>query len=614
MSLSQSLSISLAGLNANQRSLDVVAGNIANAETEGYTRKTVSQTALIANDRVNGVRVGEVERVLNAEVQSQARSLAGVNVGNGITADYLNRLDVAFGAPGEPTAIDTTFNNAIASLEALSTSPEDFNAQIQALNDLQIFTSQLNSLTDTIQGLRQEADFGIQQSISQANDALASLEDVNRRILTNGSTSENSAFLQDERDQYIDQLSQLIDIEVTPTANNGVNITTTSGLTLFSSGPAQLNFVQAGTVVANSSTENGTLFNPTITSGNDIFTNLLGSIGVQEGAVAAYGEIRDDVLVEVQNQLDAFAAQISLAISNVDVDSTAVAGGLAVDTVGAVDGNQVSLGFTDATGQAQSVTLIQVSDPALLPVDNGFTAEPNDIVIGVDFNSPTAAADIQAALDAELPTNGISFATAGTTLSVTTAGVASVDDLSANITNSGFTDNGVAFALFQDGQSGGAFTNEVGVSGGQVGYAGRIQLSAQVLADPSLLSRFTSNVGNTGDSSRVDFILEQINEDTVTVSPNTGIGSASNPITTTASDFLQTIISTQGQRSQAAQNASDASQISFNNVQAIFQSESEVNIDVELARLIELEQAFQANARVLTTIQDLADALFNAVR
>ena len=614
MSLSQSLSISLAGLNANQRSLDVVAGNIANAETEGYTRKTISQTALIANDRVNGVRVGEVERVLDAEVQSQARSLAGVNVGNGITADYLNRLDVAFGAPGEPTAIDTTFNNAIASLEALSTSPEDFNAQIQAVNDLQVFTSQLNSLTDTIQSLRQEADLGLQQSISQANDALAGLEDVNRRILTNGSSSQSSAFLQDERDQYIDQLSQLIDIEVTPTANNGVNITTTSGLTLFSSGPAQLNFTQSGTVVPNSSTENGTLFNPTVSLGSNVFANLLGPIGVQEGAVAAYGEIRDDVLVEVQSQLDAFAAQISLAISNVDVASTPVAGGLAVDTAGLVDGNQVSLGFTDATGQAQSVTLIQVSDPSLLPVNNDFTANPNDIVIGVDFNSPTAAADIKAALDAQLPTNGISFATVGTTLSVTTAGVASVDDLSANITNSGFTDNGVAFALFQDGRSGGAFTNEVGASGSLVGYAGRIQLSDEVLADPSLLSRFTSNVGNTGDSSRVDFVLEQIREDTVTVSPDTGLGSASNPITTTATDFLQTIISTQGQRSQSAQNASEASQISFNNVQAIFQSESEVNIDVELARLIELEQAFQANARVLTTVQDLADALFNAVR
>jgi len=348
--------------------------------------------------------------------------------------------------------------------------------------------------------------------------------------------------------------------------------------------------------------------------GSNVFTNLLGPIGVQEGAVAAYGEIRDDVLVDVQSQLDAFAAQISLAISNVDVDSTAVAGGLAVDTAGVVDGNQVSLGFTDATGQAQNVTLIQVSDPALLPVDNDFTANPNDIVIGVDFNSPTAAADIQAALDAALPTNGISFATAGTTLSATTTGAASVNDLSANITNSGFTDNGVAFALFQDGRSGGAFTNEVGISGSQVGYAGRIQLSNEVLADPSLLSRFTSNVGNTGDSSRVDFILEQINEDIAIVSPDTGLGSASNPITTTASDFLQTIISTQGQRSQSAQTASEASQISFNNVQAIFQSESEVNIDVELARLIELEQAFQANARVLTTVQDLADALFNAVR
>lgn len=613
MSLSQSLNISLAGLNANQRSLDVVAGNIANAETEGFTRKTISQTALVADDRVNGVRVGDVERVLNTEVQSQARTLAGVNVGNGITADFLNRVDVAFGAPGEPTAIDTTFNNAIASLEALSTSPEDFNAQIQAVNDLQVFTSQLNSLSDTIQDLRQEADLALQQSISQANDALSSLEDVNSRILTNGSASANSAFLEDERDQYIDQLAQLIDIEVTPTSNNGVNITTTTGLTLFSSRAADLNFTQAGTVVPSSSTENGTLFNPTVSLGSNVFTDLLGPIGVQEGAIAAYGEIRDDVLVDVQAQLDEFAAQISLAISNVDVDSTTIAGGLAVDTAGIIDGNQASVGFTDATGQAQTVTLIQVSDPTLLPVDSDFTADPSDIVIGVDFNSATAAADIQAALDAALPTNGVSFATAGTTLSVTTVGVATVDALTANVTNSGFTDNGVAFSLFQDGTRGDTFTNEVGASGSKVGYAGRIQLSSEVLADPSLLSRFTSGVGNTGDSSRVDFVLNQINDDVATISPDTGIGSASNPITTTAADFLQTIISTQGQRSEAAQNASDASQISFNNIQSIFQSESEVNIDVELARLIELEQAFQANARVLSTVQELADVLFNAV-
>ncbi|MEP1441920.1 MAG: flagellar basal body rod C-terminal domain-containing protein, partial [Hyphomicrobiales bacterium] len=384
--------------------------------------------------------------------------------------------------------------------------------------------------------------------------------------------------------------------------------------TLFSSSAANLNFTQAGTVVPNSSVENGTLFNPTVSLGSNVFTNLLGPIGVQEGAVAAYGELRDDVLVDVQNQLDAFAAQISLAISNVDVDSTAVAGGLAVDTAGIADGNQVALGFTDTTGAAQTVTLIQVSDPTLLPVENDFTADPNDIVIGVDFNSATADADIQAALDAALPANGITFATAGTTLSVTSSTAATIDALSASVSNSGSTDNGLPFSLFQDGQFGGTFSNEVGASGSQVGYASRIQVSTEVLNDPSLLSRFTSNVGNTGDSSRVDFILEQINEDVSTISPDTGIGSAANPISTTAADFLQTIISTQGQRSEAAQNASEASQVSFNNVQSIFQSDSQVNIDVELARLIQLEQAFQANARVLTAVQDLADALFNAVR
>lgn len=615
MSLSQSLNISLAGLNANQRGLDVVAGNIANAETEGYTRKTISQTALSSDDRVIGVRVGDVTRILNEEVQSQVRTLAGQNVNNEITADYLNRLDVAFGTPGEPTALDTAFNNALASLEALSTSPEDFNAQIQAVNDLQVFTSQLNSLSDTIQSLRQEADLGIQQSVDQANDVLRNLEDVNRRILSSGSGATNSAFLADERDGYIDQLAQIIDINVTSTPNNGVSIQTTSGITLFSTRSAVLEFTQAGTIVPNSSNENGTLFNPTVSLGGSNFrTDLFGPVGVEEGALAAYGNIRDGVLVEVQSQLDAFAAQISLAISTVDVEATQFPGGLSVDVNGITNGNEVSLAFTDPTGQQQTVTLVQVDDPSLLPVDSDFTADPNDIVIGVDFNSATVASDIQAALDAAVPSNNIFISAFSTNLSVSSILPATVDGLSAGITNAGFTDNGVAFGLFQDGELGSTFTNEVGANGSKTGYAGRIQLASQVLADPSLLARFTSTLGNTGDSSRVDHIINQLNNDISTISPTTGIGSTANPISATAADFLQSIISTQGQRSASAQTALNASQLSFNNVQERFQSESEVNIDVELARLIELEQAFQANARVLTTVQDLADVLFNAVR
>lgn len=611
MSLSSSLNIALSGLNVTQRGIDVTAGNIANAETEGFTRKTISQTSLSSQDRVIGVRSGNVERVLDAQVQSQLRTVAGENVNNQIQSDFLGRLDVAFGQPGSPTAIDTTFNSALASLEALSTTPENFNAQLQAVSDLRVFTSQLNSLSDTIQQLRREADIGIADSVSQANNALQALEDINGQILANGAG--NTAFLQDDRDRLIDELSQIVDINVQEFENGGVNIQTTTGITLFSARAFELEFTQAGTVVPETSRENGTLDTVTVSFGSStVIQDLFGPSGAQEGALAAYGQLRDTTLVQAQAQLDEFVAQLSLAISNNEVAATAIADGQQVDTAGAQDGNTVSLSFTNTAGAAQNVTLVQVDNPSNLPVDQDFTANPNDIVIGVNFNSATAAADIQAALNTLSPANGVIVGNVGSTFSFAAPGAANVDELSASITNSGFT-NGLPFTLFQDGDFGAAFTNSPGNANSTTGFAQRVQVSQAIIDDPSLLSRFNAGNQNTGDSSRVDFVLDRIRNNQQTYSPSTGIGTPSNPVQATSADFLQTIISTQGQRSASAASRADASQVSFNNVQDRIQSESSVNIDRELANLIELEQAFQANARILSTVQDLFDTLFAAV-
>ncbi len=610
MSITGALSNAISGLNVTQRDLDTVAGNIANAETEGFTRKRIIQNEFVTNTGSASVRVVGVERVINEQAQAQLRSFGALNVGSQVTADFLNRLDTAFGEPGGISSIDTGFNQALSSLENLSASPDSSSSQVQAVNDLRVFLAQLNNLSGTVQDLRAEADVAIADVVRQANIALEGIADTNARIIAAQGTGSERANLQDQRDRFIDELAQIIDLEVTELPNSGVRIQTTGGIAIFDNQPLQLSFNQAGTVSPQTTRENGLLSTVSLVSATgSINVDLLNARGLQRGALASYITLRDETLPQIQSQLDAFASQLALSVSINEVAGTDIANGQEIDLAGIQDGNEVSLGFTNLTGQSQSVTLVQVSDASQLPLPQSFTPNPNDIVIGVDFSSPTIAADIQTALDTFAPGNGVSVGVAGTTFQITGAVLATIDELTAGISNTSFT-NGLSVPLFEDSLDRSAYTNAPGT---QTGFAGRIRLSDEILSDPSLLSRFETTTTNAGDSSRVNFILEQIREGVNTYSPQIGIGTALNPIQTSSEDFLQTIISTQGQRATAAQREADIAEISFNSVQERVQADSGVDINTEISRLIELERSFQANARILSTVQDLFNTLFQAV-
>ncbi len=73
MSLGQALQSSLAGLRTTQAGLALVASNVANAETPGYTRKTLIQTAQATGLVGSSVRVAGVNREIDAYVQRQLR-------------------------------------------------------------------------------------------------------------------------------------------------------------------------------------------------------------------------------------------------------------------------------------------------------------------------------------------------------------------------------------------------------------------------------------------------------------------------------------------------------------------------------------------------------------
>src|SRR5690606_15908504 len=98
------------------------------------------------------------------------------------------------------------------------------------------------------QGLRAEAESGLANAVGSANEAMQQIASLNQRIASMRPGEAAMATLMDQRDNYIDQLSQLMDIRVLENGGNQVSVFTNSGVQLVGSQAAQLSFDTQGTI------------------------------------------------------------------------------------------------------------------------------------------------------------------------------------------------------------------------------------------------------------------------------------------------------------------------------------------------------------------------------
>ena len=181
MSLSQALSAAISGLKVNQSGLALVAANVANADTPGYVRKTVNQVALAGNDTGISVRVSAIQRELDTYVQRQLRvENSGASYAD-TRAQMFQQLQDVYGQPGSGNTLETVYNNFTTALQALSTSPDDPAARSAVISAAQLLTQQLNQTSDSIQGLRGDAELGIADAVTKANEAMSQIATLNQK-------------------------------------------------------------------------------------------------------------------------------------------------------------------------------------------------------------------------------------------------------------------------------------------------------------------------------------------------------------------------------------------------------------------------------------------------
>jgi flagellar hook-associated protein 1 FlgK len=164
--------------------------------------------------------------------------------------------------------------------------------------------------------------------------------------------------------------------------------------------------------------------------------------------------------------------------------------------------------------------------------------------------------------------------------------------------------------LFTDGST--PYSDSVTSGASQLtGYAGRITVNPALTANPAALVSYQAGTAS-GDPTRPNFLSSQLTTANFTFSPQTGIGTATSPYGGTISSFVGQVLSTQGAAASAAQSLSAGQDVVVNSLQQSFNAASGVNVDTEMANLLTLQNAYSANARVLTTINQMFSTMLQA--
>jgi flagellar hook-associated protein 1 len=623
--LTTSLNSALSGLRVTQAQMDVVASNISNSDSVGYTRRRAGIVQSVTGDRTSGAMSTGVQRQLDVLVQRQMRTESAGAAYTDVRARYARQIDQMFGAPGQPGSLDSAVNSFTSSLQTLTANPADATARGQVLGQAQSLAATLNSLSDEIQAMREDAEARIAQGVQRVNTALATIAQVDGKLSSNGSILANSAALLDQRDAAIADLAKLVDIRVLTQDSGKISIFTTGGLQLYSGETYTLSFDERSILPPNA------LFtqDPAQRGVGTIRLNGPGGSGIdviagnlfRSGEIAAEVEMRDRVLVEAQAQVDDLAAALASALGDrnpVTPASTGVNSGFDVNlddpaapgTLAMKAGNALTIDVMTPTGPRR-IQLIATDGGAPNPIPAEFGEGGATIV---RYDRAGGIAGVQAAVAGALGP-GFTVSMVGASLRVLDAGGGNaVNSVRASFSTTGLINQGPELQLFVDPAAlPSSYTGSLdNVDPQRRGFAGRIRVNSAVLADPSRLVVFSGPplaATQAGDPTRPKLLLDRLTNAQRGFSAASGIAEVATGQPASVSEFARRIVENQGAKTTAAINTDEGQKLVLKAVEARFSETAGVSIDQEMSDLVQIQNAYAANARVVGAISDLFDVL-----
>jgi flagellar hook-associated protein 1 FlgK len=316
MSLGNILNIARSALVARRAALDATGHNIANANTEGYTR----QRALIVasaplrtaqGDLGTGVTFEHLERVRDRFLDASLRRESG-GLGEFRTLqDILGQAEAVFGEPSDQ-GISAALDQFWDAWSDLSNNPTDASARSLVQGRGGAVASRLQGAANRLGDLASDVKARLNDVVGKVNDIATRLANLNAQLAEAESGGRTSPDLRDARDRLVDQLADLVPVQVIEHPGGGVAVV--AGGTLIVDG--------AGTQKLSVATDAGgqTVVRP---EGATL------AMATGTGTVGALLALVNDRLPALRSALDQLTAGLVGAVNEVHVTGRDASGNIA---------------------------------------------------------------------------------------------------------------------------------------------------------------------------------------------------------------------------------------------------------------------------------------------
>ena len=638
-------SIGLSGLNAAQNALNTTSNNISNVYTPGYNREI---TVLNESRNNAGVRVADIERQFNTFVAAQLNNAKSQSTALETYNTQISQIDNLLA--DREAGLSPLMQNFFSALEDLASAPSDPAARQGVLGAADTLTAQFRSFDGYLQDLQSGVNGQIKDEITQINNTTSQIANINREIaLSRAQLGEAPNSLLNQRDQLISELNEKMNLRLNIQDGKTYNLSLPNGQPLVTGDTAY----KLEAVTSPNDPQRMVVGYREGARGNGNLVSLDEGL-ITGGSLGGLMSFRAETLDKTQNQIGQLAASIALEFNTQHQKG--------VDLNGEQGQEFFSIGQsnayynTDNKGSAEvSATIDSANTSALRATDytvrviNASTEEfeviRKDTGEALEADEWSFSDNVLSFAGVDVNFNDINLAQNGDSFEIQplrrAAGgmeaiVSDLDKIAAGSLVEQSGDLEVSNVRYENALANTSESLEIELNANQhlsiSGYTGQVSVNgeARILDANGVVQDSADAVAAVlaaDDEITIDgvsFVLADVSTEGALTFQQASSAAGDNRNALALQDLQSkdivggsaslsgaygALVSDVGNRTNIIQVNLDARQGLTDQLRAVQQSESGVNLDEEAANLIRFQQFYQANARVIDTASTIFDTI-----
>ena len=551
------LSSAKLGLLAQQLAIEVTGQNIANVETEGYSRQDVTFEANTPRHAIKygsmhqigtGVRVAGIERAHDQFLFEQIMDEGDLTGSTEVKKEIFEQLEVLFNE-GSGRSLNDALSSFFASIHDLATNARGMSERADLVSKAEHLASTFNQTGKQLFTIQRNIDATIETEVVEINSLTTQIGKLNESIHANEPASQYKANdLRDNRDRLVKELSKKIDIQLIEESDNQIGLTLKDGTAL----------VLKDRVFKLSTSLNGD--NDSFKDVNIEYGSGLKNITstITGGELRGYLDMRDTEVKSVVDKMNILSASFIQEFNGIHRAGFGLDGSSGLDFFSPLD---VTVDHdVDNTGTA--VVSMTNASPTTVSVDE----------FEIAFTGSNA-----------FTLNNLTTNASSGTFTFTTGSTFNIKDgFAVTISGAAVSGDKVTFSVSDNAASG-------------------MSVSSTITANTKKIAAGTTTNGDGANALLMASLQNELVFNSVTLSSGSG--------SYTFDEYYNAVVSTIGIESFSAQATLRQQEGIMLQLNSRRESISGVSIDEEMIKMIKFQQAYNASARMISVVDEMLDAL-----